>query len=99
MDDAADHSPATRLRLEAGHDVLDTWSQTADQARRNVVYAALFALQDGSLLRNHCVVQDSRRPDEITVVFRDGMTMRIRILCADSFGIVSIDQAEPPAGR
>jgi hypothetical protein len=95
MNDATNNTtPATRFRFETGHDVLETWAETANQTRKNVVYKALFALVDGSLFRDYRVIEDFQRLNEVTVVLRDDMTMRIRINCFDSFGIVSIDQTE-----
>jgi hypothetical protein len=96
MNDATNHgtTPATRFRFETGHEVLEAWAETANQTRKNAVYKALFALVDGSLFRHYRVIEDFQRLNEVTVVLREDMTMRIRINCFDSFGIVSIDQTE-----
>jgi hypothetical protein len=80
----------TRFRLEAGLDVLDGWADTASQTRKNAVYQALFAMQDGSLFRTYRIFDDFQRPNELFVIVRDDLAMKIRVTCVDSFGIVAI---------
>ena len=81
---------ATRFRMETGHAVLESWSQTATQSKRNAVYKALFAMQDGSLFRTYRIVDDYQRPNELYVIVRDDLVMKVRVNCFDSFGIVAI---------
>jgi hypothetical protein len=82
---------ATRFRLESGLDVLEDWAETARQSRKNAVYKALFAMIDGSLFRDYRVIDDFQRPNEVYVVVRDDLIMKIRINCFDSFGVADID--------
>ncbi|MGH3760491.1 DUF6235 family protein [Actinophytocola sp.] len=82
----------TKFRMETGLDVLDEWSETAGQAKKNAVYKALFAMQDGSLFRQYRIVDDFQRPNELYAIVRDDLVLKIRVNCFDSFGIVHIGQ-------
>jgi hypothetical protein len=79
-----------RFRMDAGFDVLEDWAETASQAKKNAVYKALFAMQDGTLFRNYRVIDDFQRPNEVFVIVRDNLTMKIRVNCVDSFDVVAI---------
>ena len=79
-----------RFRLETGIEVLDEWAETASQTKKNAVYEALFAMQDGSLFRTYRVIDDFKRADEVFVIVKDDLAMKIRINCVDSFTIVAI---------
>lgn len=97
MDEPLEHgsiTPGTRFRLEAGYEVLEDWSSRVSQTHKNAVYEALFAMLDGSLLRTYRVIDDLQRPNELVVIVRDDLVLRIRINCFDSFKIVHIG---PPA--
>jgi len=80
----------TCFRLETGIEVIEEWAETASQARRNVVYEALFAMVDRSLFSRYRVVDDYRRPNEFFVIVKDDLAMKIRVNCYDSFGVVGI---------
>jgi uncharacterized protein DUF6235 len=80
----------THSRMEAGFDVLEAWSETANPTRKNAVYRALFAMQDGSLFRTHHVVEDFQRADELTVVVKEDLAMKIRVKSFDAFDVVFI---------
>lgn len=82
--------PRTRFRLETGIDILEDWTATASPEHRNAVHQALFAMVDGSLFRTYRIVDDYQRPNELFVVVRDDLVMKIRVNCFDSFGIVHI---------
>jgi hypothetical protein len=84
--------PRTRFRLETGLEVLEEWSDAALQSQRNAIYKALFAMQDGSLFRRYRIVDDFQRPNELYVIVKDDLVMKIRVNCFDSFGIVHIGQ-------
>jgi Family of unknown function (DUF6235) len=84
--------PRTTFRMETGLDVLDEWSQSALQSQRNAIYKALFAMQDGSLFRRYRIVDDFQRPNEMYVIVKDDLVLKIRVNCFDSFGIVHIGQ-------
>lgn len=79
-----------RFRLETGLEVLEEWAETASQSKKNAIYKALFAMQDGSLFRTYRVVDDFQRSNELFVIVRDNLMMKIRVNCVDSFGIVEI---------
>lgn len=82
--------PQSRFRMETGLEVLDKWSETARQSDLNAVYKALFAMLDGSLFRTYRIVDDFQRPNELYVIVRDNLVLKIRINCFDSFGIVQV---------
>jgi hypothetical protein len=94
---------AVRFRLETGLDVLEDWAETASQSRKNAVYKALFAMTEGSLFRTYRIVEDFRLPNELYVLVKDDLVMKICINCYDSFGVVAIgrcaDTADLQAGR
>lgn len=79
-----------RFRLETGLEVLEEWAETANQSKKNAIYKALFAMQDGSLFRTYRVVDDFQRSNEVYVIVKDNLMMKIRVNCVDSFGIVEI---------
>ena len=62
------------------------------QSRKNAVYQALFAMQDGSLFRRYRIIDDFQRPNELFVIVKDDLVVKIRVNCFDSFGIVHIGQ-------
>lgn len=82
--------PRSRFRLETGLDVLHEWARTASQSGKNAVYKALFAMLDGTLFRTYRIVDDFQRPNELYVIVKDDLVVKIRINCFDSFGIVFI---------
>jgi hypothetical protein len=82
--------PATRFRLETGLEVLDEWSETASQAKRNAVYRALFAMGDGSVFSTYRIVDDFQRPNQLFVIVKDDLVLKLRVNCFDSFSIVYI---------
>jgi Family of unknown function (DUF6235) len=83
-------SGTTRFRLETGIEVLEDWAETASQSKKNAVYRALFAMIDGSLFRTYRVVDDFQRSNELYVIVKDDLVMKIRVNCFDSFGVVGI---------
>lgn len=88
---ANDSSQLTpHFRMETGFDVLDDWSENASQSKRNAVYKALFAMQDGSLFRSYRVIDDFQRPNEVFVIVKDDLVMKIRVKSVDAFDIVAI---------
>jgi hypothetical protein len=80
----------TRFRMETGLDVLEDWAESADPHEKNAVYKALFAMQDGSLFRTYRVIDDFQRANELFVIVRDDLVMKIRVNCVDSFSVVAI---------
>jgi uncharacterized protein DUF6235 len=79
-----------RFRMETGFEVLEEWSETASQTQRNAVYKALFAMQDGSMFRSYRVIDDFQRANEVFVIVKDDLVMKIRVKCADAFDIIAI---------
>ena len=80
----------THARMDNGLDVLDVWAETAGQSRKNAIYKALFAMQDGSLFRTYRVIDDFQHPNEVFVIVKDNLVMKIRINCVDSFDVMAI---------
>lgn len=83
-------SGTPRFRLETGLEVLAEWAETASQSKKNAIYKALFAMQDGSLFRTYRVVDDYHRSNEVYVIVKDDLVMKIRVNCVDSFGVIEI---------
>ncbi|HEX6354986.1 DUF6235 family protein [Actinophytocola sp.] len=79
-----------RFRLETGLDVLDVWAETASQTKKNAVYKALFAMQDGSLFRSYRIVDDFQKLNEVYVIVKDNLVMKLRINSVDSYDILAI---------
>jgi hypothetical protein len=79
-----------RFRMDTGIDVLETWADDAAQDEKDAVYAALFAMADRSLLRTYRVVDDGMELSEFFVLLRDGLVIKMRVHCFDSFGVVYI---------
>src|SRR5882757_5275308 len=93
MDEPTRHSglPArARFHLEQGLDVLEAWVDKAPKSATNVVYKALFAMIDGSIFRTYRIIDDLQRPNEVFVIVRDDLMLKLRITCFDSFGILYI---------
>jgi hypothetical protein len=79
-----------RFRLETGLDVLDFWAESASQSKKNALYRALFAMQDGTLFRTYRIVDDFQKLNEVFVIVKDDLVMKLRINSVDSFDIVAI---------
>jgi hypothetical protein len=91
-----DTIPRACFRLDTGVEVLDEWARSATQTRKNAIYRALFAMVDGALFRTYRVIDDFQRPNELFVIVRDDLMMKIRINSLESFDIVHIG---PVTGR
>ena len=85
----------SRFRLELGLDVLEAWADNAPLSMKNAVYQALLAMVDGSLFRNYRVIDDYQRPNEVFVIVRDNLMIKLRINCVDSFGVLYIGPVNP----
>jgi hypothetical protein len=88
--DPSQVSSTTHFRMEDGFDVLEEWGETAGQSRKNAIYKALFALQDGTLFRSYRVIDDFQKANEVFVIVKDDLVMKIRIKSVDAFDIVAI---------
>jgi hypothetical protein len=94
MNDFQNESAASTSRsnrqLDAGADVLATWSETAGQSHRNAIYRALFSMIDGSLFRTHNVVDDVAAANEFFVVVKSDLVLKLRVNGFESFDVVYI---------
>lgn len=88
-----------RFRMESGFEVLDEWAENASQTKKNAVYKALFAMQDGSLFRTYRVIDDFQHANEVFVIVKDDLMMKVRVKCVDAFDIVAIGPCGPRIGR
>ncbi|HYN97124.1 MAG TPA: DUF6235 family protein [Pilimelia sp.] len=77
----------TPFRLGWGLHLLDEWSAAADQIQRNALYAALFAVSDGSVFTRYEIIDDPDRPLSFFVVVRKHLVVRIAFRDFDVFGI------------
>jgi hypothetical protein len=84
--------------MDTGLDVLETWAETAREQEKDAVYAALFAMADRSLLRTYRVVDDGLELSEFFVLLMDGLVLKLRVHCFDSFGLVYIGPGEHAPG-
>ncbi|HEY7596965.1 MAG TPA: DUF6235 family protein [Actinophytocola sp.] len=78
------------FRMDTGMDVLESWAPGASQSAKDAVYAALFAMTDRSLVRDHRVVEDGMELSEFFVLLRDDLVLKLRVHCYDSFGVVYV---------
>ncbi len=90
VNDSSQVNGTPRFRMESGLDVLEDWAETASQTKKNAIYKALFAVQDGSVFRTYRVIEDFQRPNEVFIIVKDDLVMKIRVECIDAFEIVAI---------
>jgi hypothetical protein len=86
------------FRMDTGVDVLEKWAEDASQREKDVVYAALFAMTDHSLFRTYPIVEDGLELSDFSVPLQDGLVMKMRVHCFDSFGLIYLGPKED-AGR
>jgi hypothetical protein len=79
-----------RRRLNMGMACLEKWAATANQAQKNAVYEALFAVSDGSVRHTHKVLDDVQRTGEFFVLLRDNLVVKVGIHPFNTFSIVYI---------
>jgi hypothetical protein len=82
-------APDARSRMETD-EVLGQWARTASQADRNAVHKALFAMLDGSLFETYRIVENVRTQNELYVIVRDDLVLRLRINDTNSFHVIGI---------
>jgi hypothetical protein len=75
------------FRLDTGLSLLEQWSATASQTQKNSVYKALFAVTDGSVFRRYIVFDDREHSREFSVMVKEDLVIKIRILDVDAFAI------------
>ena len=73
-----------------GIDILEAWAGTAPLSMKNAVYKALFAVVDRSAFRSYRIIDDCRQPEEVFVIVRDDLMLKLRINGVDSFGLLYI---------
>jgi hypothetical protein len=86
----------SRRRLNMGVGCLEEWAATANQAQKNAVYEALFAVSDGSVRTTHKVLDDVQRNGEFFVLLRDNLVVKIGMHPFNTFSIIyigSLDEA------
>jgi hypothetical protein len=74
-------------------EVLALWTRTARQADLNAVHKALFAMLDGSLFHTYRVVEDVQLPNELYVIVKDDLVLKLRVHDINdisSFDIIAI---------
>jgi uncharacterized protein DUF6235 len=81
-----------RLRLDTGLDVLDAWADHANNEEKTLVYAALFAMSDRTLLRTYRIVEDEYELSEFFVLLANDLVIKMRVHSFDSFGLTYIGQ-------
>ncbi|MFI1888507.1 DUF6235 family protein [Streptomyces jumonjinensis] len=88
--------PAGRgpLRLHAGWERLERWSETAGQIDRNAVHKALFAIADRTVFRSYETYDDPARPLDFFVQVKAGLVLKIRIRDLDAFEIAHVGSVE-----
>jgi hypothetical protein len=83
--------PSSALfRLTTGLDVLNEWSQTATQAEKNVVDAALLAIVGKSVFAKYVVVDDPRKALEFFVLAKCDLAIKVHVYTLNAFGIVYV---------
>ncbi|MEU8774906.1 DUF6235 family protein [Streptomyces sp. NPDC048606] len=78
------------LRLGAGWERLERWSETAGQIERNAVHKALFAVADRSVFRSYETYDDAVEPLDLFVRVREGLVLKVRIRDLDTFDIAHV---------
>jgi hypothetical protein len=89
--------PVARLRLGSGVEILERWAAGTDQAAKNAMYKALFAISDGSVFHSHEVVDHHARPTQFTVKVKHDLVVRVCVHDSGVFGISFIGRAENQA--
>ncbi len=88
-----------RFRMDTGLEVLEEWTADATEEEKDAVYGALFAMTDRTLFGNYQVLDDGMELSEIFVVLREGLVLKLRVHCFDSFGIVYVGPGDRAPGQ
>jgi len=83
----------TRLRLTSGLELLEDWSRDADDLAKTAIYEVLFSVTEGSVFRDHVVVDDVDRPTEFFVLTRRYLAVKIQLLSLDTCAVLYIGPA------
>lgn len=82
-----------RLQLASGMELIEDWSRDADDFARTAVYEVLFSITEGSVFRDHVVVDDVDRPTYFFVLADRGLAVKIQLLSLETCAIVYIGSA------
>src|SRR5258708_36659944 len=78
------------FQLTSGLEVLDEWSLTATQAKRNAANRALFAVIERTVFTEYAVADDAEKTMEFFVFAGNDLIVKVRVHDLSSFGIVSV---------
>jgi len=84
--------------MDTGLDVLEEWTASAAQNELAAVYGALFAMTDRTLFSTYRVVDDGMELSEFFVMLPEGLVLKVRMHCFDSYGIVYIGPSDRAPG-
>jgi hypothetical protein len=89
MSEAGSPEFGSTSRMETG-EVLERWSRVAAQSDRNAVHHALFTIVDGSLPHTYRVVEDAHIRNELYVIVKDDLVMKLRVNDINDFSSFEI---------
>lgn len=81
------------LKLTSGWALLETWSASATQAERNIVYQVLLAAVERTLFTQYVVLDDVEKTMEFFVLARCDLIVKIRVHGWHSFRILYVGSA------
>ena len=84
---------AARLQLASGMELLEGWSRDADDLAKTAVYEVLFSITEGSVFRDHVVVDDAERPTHFFVLAGRDLAVKVQLLSLDTCAVVYIGSA------
>jgi len=84
---------SARLRLTSGMGVLENWSRDADDLAKTAVYEVLFSITEGTVFKDHVVVDDVDRPTEFFVLTHRNLAVKIQLHSLDACSVVYIGSA------
>jgi Family of unknown function (DUF6235) len=86
------------FQLTSGVEVLDEWSLTATQAKRNAANRALFAVVERTVFTEYAVADDAEKTMEFFVFAGNDLIVKVRVHDLSSFGIVYVGPAAGAPG-
>lgn len=84
---------SARLRLTSSIEVLENWSRDADDLAKTAVYEVLFSVTQGSVFKDHVVVDVPDRPTEFFVLTHRYLAVKIRLHSLETCEVVYIGPA------
>jgi hypothetical protein len=82
-----------RLQFASGIELIEDWSRNADDLAKTAVYEVLFSIAEGSVFRDHVVVDDVDRPTHFYVLTGRNLAVKVQLLSLDTCAIVYIGPA------